>query len=111
MPEVGPVVCRELGAAPSRGSVRNAQLPTATPRVEGIRLALAREAQAEIPPAAADHAAVEALLKVCRVAGIDSAEDVSLLRMVLLNRFSYSEAGEALGGSETAPSRRAPRVD
>lgn len=80
-------------------------------KLKEVPLDLDLELQAEIPPAAADYATAEdLLLQACRIARIESEADVSLLKIVLLDGFSYAEAGKALGASEDALRQRVSRL-
>lgn len=80
-------------------------------KLKVLPLDLDPELQAQIPPAAADDAAAEVLLlDACRIAGIQSEGDVSLLKMVWLKGFSYTEAGKALGASEDVLRQRVSRL-
>jgi DNA-directed RNA polymerase specialized sigma24 family protein len=58
-----------------------------------------------------DRAFAEALLLgLCRAAGIDSAEDIRLLKLALLDDWSYNDLSHTLSASEDALRQRVSRL-
>lgn len=69
------------------------------------------DARLEGSPIPIDPASAEALLRTyCRAAGIESTEDIRLLKLALLDGWSYIALSEILGASEEALRQRVSRL-